>query len=734
MATTKNGPYSLTVPIDIGNAKDAAKAVKVALIDGSGKVLQSQTVETSGRQPAAKFSLDALPRGARVVVGPQDADDESLPKLQTVSANVPSSLFKRGTDAKLQPVLIPQYYWPWWFQWCRDFTITGTVICPDGKPVPGAQVCAFDVDWFWIWQSKQQIGCDVTDANGFFEIKFRWCCGWWPWWWWYQRAWQVDLKLATELYATLPPELRIKPIPLPDPAPNLRAIEAMIPASRMPAKLPPAAPVRQRAIHTKAAGAGLELNELRDTTSAFFNRAEALRPALAALLPASKYNIWPWYPWYPWRDCNPDVIFHVTQPCGGDFKVIVDQDYSQTQWDIPTSYNVTLVANNDACCADDTPCGDPCLSITHVCDIHRSAVDQTTGSATAGLAYPGAASGMSPQDENADRPFAEGIYVQGLPQCMGDDVDWYEVEYAQYDTSTGWGSYAPVPIGSLGAISRTYWTSDSSPWATLTFAPTVVGGHTVYPSRKKLETSLVAPWVCFSGCQLLFLWLTNSSAWQDGTYRLRLRAYKEQPAGTLVEQLLDPCDEGDPNEIVITLDNRPMPDLAHLPPGTPDHPCGPGTVHTCTKEPDVDVVEVRLVRGDGTIETILPCTIHTRQPNDTIEIDFSVDDRDDHLGRYTLHATYGENQSSDLADGTTTLTPLTADAVGPTYRQALTQGATSPKWHGGTITVKVPLAQMAAKFPDPCCYQIELFAEKRTIVGCDQRYLHNNLAEYSFFY
>ena len=116
-------------------------------------------------------------------------------------------------------------------------------------------------------------------------------------------------------------------------------------------------------------------------------------------MPASKYEIWPWYPWYPWRDCNPDVLFHVTQPCGGDFKVIVDQGYSQTQWDIPTSYNVTLVANNDACCAEDTtPCGDPCLSITHVCDIHRSAVDQTTGSATAGLAYPGAASGLNAEN------------------------------------------------------------------------------------------------------------------------------------------------------------------------------------------------------------------------------------------------------------------------------------------------------------------------------------------------
>jgi hypothetical protein len=160
--------------------------------------------------------------------------------------------------------------------------------------------------------------------------------------------------------------------------------------------------------------------------------------------------------------------------------------------------------------------------------------------------------------------------------------------------------------------------------------------------------------------------------------------------------------------------------------------CGSGTVHLCSKEPDVDVQAVRLVRADGTIESIQACGIYTRQPGDTIEIDFEADDRNKHLASYSLIATYGENTYSDLLTSTN-LNTNGADAKGPTYYLALTQGVTAPEWAGGSITVQVPAAQMALKFPTPCCYQLELRAYKRPIVGCSiPRY--DNLAEYSFFY
>ncbi|MDQ3283936.1 MAG: hypothetical protein M3Q69_21235, partial [Acidobacteriota bacterium] len=580
----------------------------------------------------------------------------------------------------------------------------------------------FDVDWFWFWQSKQQIGCATTDANGTFQLKFRWCCGWYPWWWWQLRTWQIDPKLAAELQQTLPAEVRIKPIPLPDPVPDLGALEAMIPQSRI-ASLRPTAPP---SVRTKTAQTAPPDKLLQATTSEFLTRAEALRPVLADLIPnRNGLRIWPWYPWSPWRDCNPDVIFQVKQFCDGEVKTIVDQTYWQTQWDIPTSYNVTLIANNDACCAGDTDCGDPCLSISRVCDILRSQIDQTTGPSS-GLAYPGAA---SPGNKvNADRPFAGDISVYGPAECMGEDVDYYAVEVAKYNG--GWSAYSQVPATDLAPFNRTYHDANFNN-LTLAYIPTVVGGKAVYPSRSKLEP---AGWFCFgNNCQLLFIWKTSSATLGDGTYRLRVQPYKETSPGVLTPQQLPECFDGEPNEIVITIDNRPSPDPGHVPSGTLGHPCGTGTVHTCTKEPDCDVEAIRLRRADGTTEDILACGIYTRQPGDSIEIDFAVDDRDDHLAFYTFDAHYAESQVTDLLTGTV-LVSNGADAVGPAYYDALTQGATAPKWHGGKMTVTIPAAQIALKFPEPCCYLLRLHAYKRTIVSCDHRFLHDNVTEYSFFY
>ena len=133
-------------------------------------------------QGAAKFSLDEAPSGLRVSVGPHDATDEEMLGFQTLSVDISSQLLSKR-EARLPVIIIPPYYWWWWLRWCRTFVIRGRVLCADGSPVPGAKVCAFDVDWWFFWSSTQQIGCAYTDANGAFEIRFRWCCYWWPWWW-----------------------------------------------------------------------------------------------------------------------------------------------------------------------------------------------------------------------------------------------------------------------------------------------------------------------------------------------------------------------------------------------------------------------------------------------------------------------------------------------------------------------------------------------------------------------
>src|SRR6185369_16915931 len=99
-----------------------------------------------------------------------------------------------------------------------------------------------------------------------------------------------------------------------------------------------------------------------------------LRDRLVSVLPPvpelERLRIWPWFPWTPWLDCSPDIIFRVTQNCGGgQDKLIVNENFFQARWDIPTNLNVTLVANDQACCLphhDPDPTG-PCALITGVC-------------------------------------------------------------------------------------------------------------------------------------------------------------------------------------------------------------------------------------------------------------------------------------------------------------------------------------------------------------------------------
>jgi hypothetical protein len=103
---------------------------------------------------------------------------------------------------------------------------------------------------------------------------------------------------------------------------------------------------------------------------------ESVRAKLVERLPRipelELLRLWPWWPWHPWWDCSPDIIFRVTQNCGGTDQVIVDRDYLRHALDVSSPLDVTLVANDLACCVDNTtqPEGN-CINITHACSYPR---------------------------------------------------------------------------------------------------------------------------------------------------------------------------------------------------------------------------------------------------------------------------------------------------------------------------------------------------------------------------
>ena len=699
--------YSIEIPLDASAIEDFKPEAPVKVVVQTTDGTQSRTVELSAKGlGSAGFTFDDVPKGLRVLVGPHDASDEEMLGLQTLSVDISSRLLTKR-EARLPVIIIPPYYWWWWLRWCRTFVIRGRVICADGSPVPGAKVCAFDVDWWFFWWSTQQIGCAYTDANGVFEIRFRWCCYWWPWWWWRHRAWEFNPLLAEKISPVLgrAPDIRLNPSA--GHQPTLAVFDELL---------------AETGVRTTKALAPHAVANI-----------ERLREGLLAKLPVApeleRLRIWPWWPWYPWRDCAPDVIFRVTQDCQSPGTVIVSENVFQTRWDIPTSLDVTLVANEKACCrriCDDPPCIDSeCMVITQVCNI---AIDEIGGNLGAPAVVPALEGYVSPNGVtpgtaayNGDRPLAGTVTVEKNSGAML-NVDYYEIE-----TFDG-VNWVPLPAGAALNFSRRYMhmLSPTFPTTDVPFDFTNISGHNVVQSKEFFEAnSGLAVW------GFDYIWLVNeflvvpldSTKFGDGQHRFRVVGWQISGGSLTNRRVLPICATNDDNNLILFFDNRVVPNPGH----PASHNCG--GVHICTSEPDTHITQVRI---NG--QPVEPCgTVDAAAGN--LEVDFLVTDPDGHLAVYSLVALYGLNLSVNLLDrpgaSVVALLPGTQTGWNPgdgsgTYGVALSQGATQPHWQGGRYRLTVPAAQA---FPEPCCYQLQLRGWKRNIVSCGGGFDFNNTTQ-----
>ncbi len=715
MATNNSGKLSIEIPLDASGIENFKpdKGVKV-LVKNGNDVQYSQVVQFDEKgYSAASFRFETHPGALQVVVGPGDASDQELLGLQTITISVPSRFWQFKDQLQIKPVVISPYYWWWWWRWCRTFSIFGRVVCPDGSPVPGAKVCAYDVDKWWIFSSTQQVGCTTTDINGAFEIKFRWCCGWWPWWWWRQRIWEQNPILSQTVNKVLKQDLALRLSSPSGNQPGLSTFRGLL---------------DEEGISTNKPLAPTDVEKLETTRLQLLKKL----PASAEL---AELRIWPWWPWRPWWDCNPDIIFKVTQDCITKGTVIVDEDVNDTRWDISTNLNVTLIANEKACCrpiCNDRDCPEgECLLITNVCGDPINEIGGNLGApaSPAGYLRPGA---ILPgvQDYNGDRPYAGTITVN---KNSGDmlNVDYYEIEYFNG------GSWDPVPPGASVSFQRRWMllpalTTLDEDFLFTTMFDAGSTPHTVVESREHFEANNYFDWWPALGFRF---WITNetllfvldSNKFSDGTYQFRVVGWQIGGSVELINKKIIPvCGKETDNNLVLTFDNQVMDPLTH----DPSHNCGAG-IHLCTQEPDTQVSEVRI---NGVI--VNPCdTINAKEG--TLEIDFLAHDVDGHLAVYSLVATYGLSSVVNLlSQASTSVTAIVAGtqtgwAAGNgngTYGVALAQGAIAPHWYGGKYTLKMDIAEA---FPIPCCYQIELRAWKRTVVDCYHGYSHHNLTEYS---
>jgi hypothetical protein len=716
--------WQLVVPLDASQVgmREGKQQVKVLVQDGKGDMQSRLADLDEGGHAEARFTFASQPGGVHVILGPATATDDELTKLQTIAVDVSARQWGKDMRLTLRPIVIPPWYWWWWLRWCREFSIHGVVLCANGRPVPGAKVCAYDVDWWWWWSSEQLIQCATTDATGAFQMNFRWCCGWWHWWWWRLRYWRLDEGLVSRIAPVLQRVPGLGRLIRPGPQPSLA-----------------------------------DFSRLLGPDAAALNRQNAVDPALLAglrqrllkVLPQSaeleRLRIWPWWPWAPWWDCAPDVIFRATQDCAsaaaGGSNVIVNETIWDTRWDIPTTLDVQLTASENACCVPPiTGCQDGgCLSLTEACSDTLDNIGGNIGLSAAatqiGFESPGAGTTYS------DRPYAGSVSISGTTECM-DGVDYYEFKWSTAKA----GPYNDMPPAANGDVTRTYLQFTPLGFHYPPFSATIpIDGRHVYETLQHYEAANPpADWgsnrVWLGDTRdILTYWLTAGN-FSDGTYYLQVTGWNIDAGGHLINpRVLKICDSGDDNYIVLTVDNRVVSSVS---PDLHGNPCGPGTVHICTDEPDTAVMRVQIRHADGTLSDLSACGNAQVEATDTLEIDFVAHDPDGHLGEFELQVNYDTNLSTDLlALGTLSSSTLpvagvpAAAQIGPNYALALGlgQGATSPIWNGGVLHLSVPATGPGGAFPYTCCYVLRLNAYKRTIVDCGYgRDGHANYSETSF--
>jgi hypothetical protein len=750
--------FLLEVPLDASQVSDFKpdRPVKVAVYSKQGQPQERSVTLNAEGKGSATFRFPKNPGSLQVALGPDKASAEDLQHLQTISVNVPSSSWRTAEKFTLSPVVISSYYWWWWWRWCQNYTVTGRVVCADGSPVVGATVSAIDVDYWWWWSTQQQVGSATTDATGSFQITFTRCCGWWPWWWWETREWLLDPILVDKITASVKQHVGPVRLPAATATPSLGVFQSLLTSATKSVRADLSPNLAQ--VNRASLGTDIDLSTL-----------DSLRNRLSAVLPKEfPYPIWPWYPWDPWWNCNANLIFKVTQVCGGQTNTIVDETVSDTRWDIPTSLNVTLTASSNACCAyscgdDDCPDGN-CIVPTDVCGINVGSIGGNVG---AGGTYP-APSCTAPQvglysPGSQDRPFAGSVDIYGT---FGDEiissniVDYYEFQYSYLPFGGGTppadGDFAPLPFVAVGGLTRQVLLTLPGPvykWVPVSFPVNVISDGTT--NHNVIET--IAHYEANNGAQvwdavthdLLMALNSLNSGLTNGIYYLRLMGFSRPgytgnlvPATTGSAPTLGVPPVCDPIASDLPVNNWWAVNIDNQAPGDTDpsgQPCG---LHVCTDQPIADILQIAVVSG-ATTTVINGCDNVCINPGDQLQIDFAAYDPDGFLDSYSLELLYGFDQSVNLmcnapyptcdpafttwSLGPSPLAPSWAPGstqVGPAYANALTQGATSPVWNGGSYRLTV---NASSAFPTSCAYLLQLYVWKRPIqncvtVGIDEQY------------
>ncbi len=300
-----------------------------------------------------------------------------------------------------------------WWTWCRWYCLTGTVVGPDGCPVPGADVTVYSVSYTGWGYSKVPRATVTTGANGTFTACFEWCscifcfpC--WPcypfWWFCWPWWWEWDILHVIEALERVP-------------VPGLGRIETL--ANKATLLRPDA----------KALVRGQGFGRTLDNFAPDDNRTALIKSKLA------NPRIRELFPWWWWCCDDPNVVFSVVQ----NGNVILDENPAiDTRWCFEDGSNVTLVGNSDSI----TLCTGHCppesgFVWTNVGLVDINDISQGYATVPAWV--------TPPPPTNAD--FQDLVFAGGLDLfgefALGSNVSFYQVQAGQWSGDPARGGGAP---------------------------------------------------------------------------------------------------------------------------------------------------------------------------------------------------------------------------------------------------------------------------------------------------
>src|SRR5260370_22119501 len=319
----------------------------------------------------SRYALEVLvaPSGMKKAV-------EHLPGVQRVRLNRQDVLKAEGDVAvSVKDISLSKESSEIWWRWCYEYCVSGTVVGPDGCPVPGADVTVYNVGFGFPGYTKTAEATVTADENGFFTACFTWCtcpicllC--WPCWpiLWECYPWLCELDILHRIET-----LERNPIGPIGPGP----VESLQNATAL------GRPEAKELIRGQGFAAVRKAGVVHapDANRTALIKRKLSNPAIRSIFP------------YWWWCCNlPDILFSATQGP----RVIVDENPgTDTRWCLANNSNVTLVANDLAIshCPGDPP-PDEGFAWTRVGNItvdkiHQGYADGAPGSDTSDLAFGG---------------------------------------------------------------------------------------------------------------------------------------------------------------------------------------------------------------------------------------------------------------------------------------------------------------------------------------------------------